>query len=61
MIPKVILTGNPGGTVIVIKSKNLNIKSYVVTVACNFMIKTLYEKTAKANKNIKNFVDCFWN
>lgn len=32
MIPKVILTGNPGGTVIVIKSKNLMIKSWVSTM-----------------------------
>lgn len=31
MIPKVILTGNPGGTVMVIKSKNLTIMSSVVT------------------------------
>lgn len=31
IIPNVILTGNPGGTVIVIKSKNLTIMSSVVT------------------------------
>lgn len=39
IIPNVMLTGNPGGTVIVTKSKNFTIISVTSTIACIFIIK----------------------
>lgn len=61
IIPKVILTGSPGGTVIVIISKNLTIISSAVTISLSLMMRMLYEATAKQKRKIRNFVDCFWN
>ncbi len=61
MIPKVILTGNPGGTVIVIRSKNLIIISSADTTSCNLIIKMQYDEIAKQKRNTKNLDDCVWN
>jgi len=58
-MPKVILTGNPGGTVIVIRSRNLTIISSTDAILCSLMIKIQYEATDRQNKNIKNLDDCF--
>ncbi len=57
MIPKVILTGNPGGTVIVIRSKNLIIISSADTTSCNLMINMQYDEIAKQKRNTKNLED----
>jgi hypothetical protein len=61
MIPNVILTGNPGGTVIVIKSKNFITISYGATISWSLIIKMQYEAIAKQNRKIKNFDDWRWN
>ena len=58
MIPNVILTGKPGGTVIVIKSKNLTTNCCASTKSLSLDTNIPYEATAKQNKNIKNLEDC---
>lgn len=57
IIPKVILTGNPGGTVIVIKSKNLITKVCASAKSFSLDIKIPYDITERQNKNIRNLAD----
>jgi hypothetical protein len=61
MIPKVILTGSPGGTVIVIKSKNFLIISAAYTISWSLMIKKQYDKIDRLKRKNKNLVDYLWN
>lgn len=58
-MPNVILTGSPGGTVIVTKSKNFNIKSLVRTKPNNFISIIEYDITAKQKRKIKKRELCF--
>lgn len=59
IIPNVILTGRPGGTVTVTKSKNLINKSKGSACSANLITNTMYEITVTINKNNRNFTDCF--
>jgi hypothetical protein len=61
IIPKVILTGSPGGTVIVIKSKNFLIISAAYTISWSLMIKKQYDKIDRLKRKNKNLVDYLWN
>lgn len=56
-IPKVILTGRPGGTVMVIKSKNLMKRVWPSAKSLSLAIRIPYETTDRQNKKRRNFED----
>ncbi len=56
-----MLIGNPGGTVIVIKSINFKTIDLTEHTSWIWAIKIIYDIMEKTNKNNKNIVDCFWN
>lgn len=59
IIPKVILTGSPGGTVMVIRSKNFLTKSLTEAYCWIRIISTIYVETDNTSKNARYLEDSF--
>lgn len=59
-MPKAMLTGRAGGTVMTIKSKNLTNISIGSTTSCNFGIIPKYVMMAKKKRNSRNLPDYLW-
>lgn len=52
-----MLAGSPGGTVIVIRSKNFRAKSFGSTNSFNLLIRIAYEMIERQNKKPMNLAD----